>query len=178
MVNAMTRPQEVLAHLGGALLAAQIVERYVVLMLEPSSASDDTIVGLNAFVRRSKSNRLLILKRMLRDLDPGGKLLQRLDADLRRFLKDRNILVHRFQDLGAWNFKKVKDCDKCVTFLRDFIDRAAVVQHHFVTALSLRDVKYKTRVSVAQLKRYEKDYRRVYKPLEIRWSDLMPADTL
>jgi hypothetical protein len=171
MVNAMTRPQEVLAHLGGALLAAQIVERFVVLMLEPSSARDDTIVGLNAFVRRSKNNRLLILKRMLRDIDPNGRLLQQLDADLRRFLKDRNKLVHRFQDLGEWNFRKAKECDECVTFLRDFIDRAAVVQHHFVTALSVRDVKYKTRVSVAQAKSYAKDYRRVYEPLQIRWSD-------
>jgi hypothetical protein len=167
----MTRPQEVLAHLGSALLAAQIVERFIGLMLKPSRASDDTPVGLDAFVRSAKAHRLELLKRTLRTLDVHDKLLQQLDADLRLFLKDRNKLVHRFQDLGAWNFKKDKDCYRCVTFLREFIDRAAEVQHHFVSALSIRDAKYKTRVSMAQSKSYVKDYQRVYGPLQFRWSD-------
>jgi hypothetical protein len=58
-----------------------------------------------------------------------------------------------------------------VTFLRDFIDRAAAVQHHFVSALSIRDARYKTRVSARQSNSYKKDYRRVYEPLQIRWND-------
>lgn len=124
MVISITRPQEVLAHLGGALLAAQIVERFVGLMLEPSSVNNKAHAGLDAYLRKPKSNRLLLLKRMLQDLNASGNLLQQLDADLRRFLKDRNTLVHRFQDLGVWNFKKDKDCDACVAFLREFIDRA------------------------------------------------------
>jgi len=39
MAMMMSRQQEVLAHLGGALLAAQIVERFLALMLKPPGES-------------------------------------------------------------------------------------------------------------------------------------------
>ena len=112
---------------------------------------------------------------MLRDLEDRGQSLPQIDADLQRFLKDRNKLVHCFQDLGAWNFTCDKDCHECVTFLREFIDRAAAVQHHFVDALSMRDVQFGTRVSASQSKTYAEDYRRVYEPLQIRWSERIEA---
>jgi hypothetical protein len=170
MANHMTRQQEVLAHLGGALLSAQIVERYWILMLEPSPARSNES-GLDMFVSKSKVDRLVHLKKMLKDLREREWSVPKIDAELRRFLKDRNKLVHRFQDLGSWNFRRADDCDGCVTFLRAFIDRATSLQHLFVSAISVRDVQLGTRVSKVEADRYAKACRRFYAPLEIRWTE-------
>jgi hypothetical protein len=127
------------------------------------------------FVSKSKAARLSLLKKMLRDLRERGRSVPQLDSELRRFLKDRNKLVHSFQDLGTWNFRRDKDCDGCVTFLRDFIDRAASLQHLFVSAMSVRDAQFGTRVSKAASDRYASDYKTVYGPLAIRWTERIGA---
>ncbi len=170
----MTSQEEVLAHLGGALLAAQIVERFVIMLLEPSPIRGDA-GGLETFVAKSKAARSTLLKKMLHELRERGRSVPALDSELRRFLKDRNKLVHSFQDLGDWNFRRERDCDGCVTFLRDFIDRAASLQHLFVSVMSIRDVQFGTRVPKVEADRYANDFRTVYKPLEIRWAERIGA---
>jgi hypothetical protein len=165
----MTRQQEVLAHLGGALLAAQIVERFLTLMLKaPGDVRDEG--ALEAFAAKPKTARLEALGQMLLALREGGRSVPELDTELRRFMKQRNKLVHCFHELGRWNFENDKDCDRCVTFLRGFIDRAASIQHLFVSALSAKGVHYKSDISEAEADRYAHDYRTVYSPLSIRWT--------
>jgi len=165
----MTTQQEVLAHLGGALLAAQIVERFLALMLNPPGEARDE-GALEAFAAKSKPARLKALGEMLHALREGGRSVPELDAELRRFLKKRNKLVHSFHTLGRWNFENDRDCDECVTFLRGFIDRAASLQHLFVSALSAKDVRYDTSISKAEADRYAHDYTTIYSPLSIRWT--------
>jgi|RhiMethySRZTD1v2_1073278.scaffolds.fasta_scaffold1310123_1 hypothetical protein len=170
----MSRQQEVLAHLGGALLAAQIVERFLALMLKsPDETLDER--ALEEFAAKSKPARLQALAQMLQTLRDGGRSVPALDTELRRFLKERNKLVHRFHALGRWNFRNDRDCDACVTFLRGFIDRAASIQHLFVSALSAKDVHYGGNLSKADADRYAHDSRTVYSPLSIRWTKRVGA---
>jgi hypothetical protein len=166
----MTRQQEVLAHLGGALLAAQIVERFLALMLEPSGEPRRD-GALELFATRTKLARHEALGKMLVALREDGWSVPELDTELKRFLKERNKLVHCFQTLGRWNFHTDHDCDRCVTFLRGFLDRAAALQNLFVSALSVRDVHFGTRISKEDADKYAHDYRTVYSPLSIRWTE-------
>ena len=106
----MTRQQEVLAHLGGALLAAQIVERLLTLMLNPPGKARDED-ALEAFAAKSKPARLEALGQVLRALSEGGRSVPDLDTELRRFLKERNKLAHCFHELGRWDFENDRDCD-------------------------------------------------------------------
>src|SRR5262245_45810528 len=136
MLTDTARQQEALAHIGGALLSAQLVEHFVVLFLSPSAIEKSDAAGLNAFLAGSKSKRRERLKRALTKLKGHEIRLTQLERNLDLFLKDRNKLVHCFPDLGSWNFAKARDCHACVSFLRAFIDRAAALQHDFVTLLS------------------------------------------
>lgn len=171
-----THQHEVLAHIGNALLSAQIVEQFVALLLEPSPTSGSDGGSIEIYARKPKEHRLAQLRRALRDVKSYEKGLSQLDVQLRQFQKDRNKLVHKFQELGTWDLRREGDCYDCVSFLRDFIKRAAALNNQFVTALSVRDVKHRTRVSGAQSKRYKADFRRVFGPLEICWADrLVPA---
>lgn len=174
MAVMMSRQQEVLAHLGGALLAAQTVERLFSLLLKlPGEGRDEGV--LEAFAAKSKPARLKALGQMLHALREGGRSVPELDTELRRFLKERNKLVHCFHTLGRWNFKNARDCDECVTFLRGFIDSAASLQHLFVSALSAKDVHYGISISKAEAERYAHDYRTIYSPLSIRWTKRVGA---
>lgn len=67
----MTRQQEVLAHLGGALLAAQIVERFVgfAIAAEPLRAGGS---NLELFLARPRRERTSQLRKILADLRAGG----------------------------------------------------------------------------------------------------------
>jgi hypothetical protein len=171
---AMTRQEEVLAHLGSALLSAQIVERFVTLMLEPSPGRSNE-GGLASFISKPKRTRSVLLKKMLQDLRDSGRTVPELDTELRRFLKDRNKLVHDFQALGTWDFRRNNDCESCITFLRHFIDRAASLQHLFVSAMSVRDAHFGTRVSKDDGDKYADDYKAVYHPLSIWWTKRLGA---
>ena len=168
MVETMSRQQEVLAHLGGALLAAQIVERFLALMLRPTSEAE-------AFAAKPKPARLEALRKMLHALRAHRRSVSELDTELRRFLKERNKLAHCFHLLGRWNFDNDRDCDECVTYLRGFIDRASSLQHLFVDAMSAKDLHYGTNISKADSDRYAHDYRTVYSPLSIRWTKRVGA---
>jgi hypothetical protein len=165
----MTRQQEVLAHLGGALLAAQIVERFIAVAIaaEPVQAGAS---NLELFLARPSRERKSQLRKMLADLRAGGWSVPKLESALRRFAKGRNKLVHCFHTLGNWDFRRVKDCDACITFLKDFIDQSSSLQHLFVSVISIRDEHYKTRVPRRTGDEYAKDYREVYSALNIRWA--------
>jgi len=165
----MTRQQEVLAHLGGALLAAQIVERFsaVVIAAEPAQAGRS---NLDLFLARPSRERKSQLREMLADLRAGGWGVPELESALRRFAESRNKLVHCFHTVGDWDFRNVKDCDACITFLKGFIDQSSSLQHLFVSVISIRDRHYKTRVPRRAGDEYAKDYREVYSPLDIRWA--------
>jgi hypothetical protein len=165
----MTRQQEVIAHLGGALLAAQDVERLVAFAIaaKPRKKGAST---LDLFLARPRRVRISQLRSILADLCAVGWTVPNLESALRRFAKDRNKLVHCFHMLGDWDFRRTKDCDACVTFLRGFIDQSSSLQHLFVTALSMRDKHYKTQVPRADADQYERDCKKVYNPLSIRWA--------
>jgi len=81
MAAMMSRQQEVLAHLGGALLAAQIVERFLTLMLKPPGEARDE-GALEAFAAKSKPARLEDLGKMLHALREGGRSVPELDTRL------------------------------------------------------------------------------------------------
>lgn len=169
VTNAMTSQQQVLAHLGNALLSAQIVERFLALLLaEPEEPRGSGV--LEAFAAKAKATRLAALESLLRKIRAEGRSVPELDAELRKFLRQRNKLVHCFQELGRWDFASDRDCNRCVNFLRGFIDRAASLQHLFVSAISVRDVSFGTSVAMNEADRYAHDYRTVYAPLSIRWS--------
>jgi hypothetical protein len=175
MLTSTARQQEALAHIGGALLSAQLVEHFVVLFLCPSDIDGADVAALNAFLAGSKLKRHKRMRGALAKLSGHKSKLTQLERDLNRFLKDRNKLVHSFPDLGVWNFTKARDCHACVSFLRDFIDRAAVLQHEFVSLLSMRDAQFKTRVSELQSKVYARNFKRVHGPLNVRWFERLDA---
>jgi hypothetical protein len=170
----MTRQQDVLAYLGEALLAAQIVERFVAFMLAPS-VKKDTEGVLEAFASKSKAERHVALQRILKELQRDGRSVPALDAELRKFLKERNKLVHRFHEIDTWDFRKERDCDACVVFLKGFMERAGSLNHLFVSALSVRSVHYGVRISKAASERYANDVKTIYSPLTIRWAKRIDA---
>lgn len=101
--------------------------------------------------------------------------MAKLDEKLRRFQDRRNELVHCFHKVGGWDFRRDEDCHACVTFLREFIDRSASLQHLFVSVLSMRDKTFRTRVPEAESKQYAQDYKAVYVPLSVRWTERIGA---
>ncbi|MEQ1579078.1 MAG: hypothetical protein ABL964_00660 [Steroidobacteraceae bacterium] len=170
----MTNQEEVLAHLGNALLAAQVVERFVGFALSAEPLQKDS-EALDLFLARSWLERSAHLREVLAALGTHGWEVEKLDIELRRFQESRNKLVHCFHTLGAWDFRKVEDCHECVTFLRDFIDQSASLQHLFVSVLSMRDRTFRTRVPASESNQYAKDYREIYLPLTVRWTDRIVA---
>jgi hypothetical protein len=166
----VTSQEEVLAHLGEALLSAQIVERFVGFTLSAEPIQNGGAL-LDLFLARPWLERYAHLRAILAALDGHGWDVKNLDTELRRFQERRNKLVHCFQTLGEWDFRKPEDCHACVTFLRDCIDHSAAIQHLFVSVLSKRDVQFRTRVPESEDKQYAKDYKEVYNPLRVRWTD-------
>jgi hypothetical protein len=174
MSLAMTNQQEVLAHLGGALLSAQVVERFIgfALSAEPNQTGG---AAIDLFLARPRQERAAHLREILKSLNESGWDASRLDAELKRFQESRNKLVHCFHMIGSWDFRRAEDCVTCVTFLRDFIDHSASIQSLFVSVLSMRDVQFRTHLPDAESKQYAKDYKEVYAPLSIRWTDRIVA---
>ena len=173
----MSRQQAVLAHLGSALLSAQIVQRFFAPMLElPDEMREEAEEGiLEAFAAKAKPARLKALAQMLHALRQGdGRCLNSI-LSCEDFLKERNKSIHCFQALGRRNLENDRDCDDCVIFLRGFIDRAASLQHLFVSALSVREVQYRTSNAKDDANRYANDYTTVYLPLSIRWATRVGA---
>jgi hypothetical protein len=170
----MTSQEEVLAHLGEALLSAQIVERFVgfTLSAEPIQKGG---APLDLFLARSWLERSAHLRDILAALDGDRWDVPKLDSELRLFQDRRNKLVHCFQTLGEWDFRKPEDCHGCVTFLRDFIDHSAEIQHLFFSVLSIRDMQFRTCVPESEKNQYAKDYKKVYLPLTVRWTNRIVA---
>lgn len=172
LMDELARKREVLAHIGGALLAAQVVERFLDLLLKiPGDAQAPS--SFSALVSNARQERQQALAHLLSELRKSGPLASGLETDLKRFLRDRNKLAHSFAELGRWDFTRNEDCERCVQFLRDFIDRAASLQHLFVSALSARNVHLRVEASSPEADRYASEYRRVYEPLAVRWFPLV-----
>jgi hypothetical protein len=167
------RPQQqfALSHIGGALLAAQIVEQLLdILLASPGKDSG----GLEVLEFMPAAERKKALGRLLTILRSHGQLVPTLEDDLNTFLKERNKLAHYIPGLGTWNLQTDDGCRELVLFLRAFIDRSAQIQHHLVNALSARDV-FLGPNSQAASKTFTEDMRRVYSLVSIRWADGIDA---
>jgi hypothetical protein len=165
----MTAKQQlVLAHIGGALLMAQLIERFLGLLLRPSPGQDAGTY-VERFDSALRPERQQALGRLLAILRSGGPMAPGLESMLDRFLTERNKLAHHLPDLGSWDLQTDHGQEQCLDFLRGFIDRGASIHHLFASALSAKQHHYGPQLSEQESAKFTSDMQRVYQLVSIRW---------